>query len=457
MSTEEEPDVVWAVAAIAVVAACKAVLATRWDLLADEAYYALWSEHLALGYYDQPPLIAWILAATRAVLGDHDVALRLPAILAGCAGAAALLHWAKDRVLLAAWWVGIPSLAWLTGFATPDAFLLGCWAGAMSAAILGGPAWLLAGACVALGVYAKYTAILLLPLLWAGTGDWKSPWMWAGSALAALLLIPHAGWLASHDWVSVRFQLREGLVNPDAPGLTGPLGVVGQQLGVATPFGVLLGTAGLARAPLDRVDRVAWWCSAPVGMVFLLASFGGPPEAHWLAPFWIGVGLLASRGTAWMQRAGWLAVGTGLAGSALLVTHAEVGVVPLRIDPADRVREGRPLASSVAGWALPLGVGPREPRAVEATPVLTERYQEAALIWWYTGIPAAAYPGCGRRDQFDLWGVEVPETFLFVRPHTSGDAICPDATHASKTRHPLEGRDIRGRVVGRWDLFEVAR
>ncbi|MEZ4319142.1 MAG: glycosyltransferase family 39 protein [Myxococcota bacterium] len=445
-----------AVAGLLAAAAGKLVLAARWDLLADEAYYAVWAEHPALGYYDQPPLIAWILWVVRHTAGDHDLAVRVPAILAGLVAPLVLLPMARDPVLLALWWVGIPVLAWLTGFCTPDAFLMLAWAGALACAIRGGRYWLLAGVCVGLGILAKYTAVVLLPLLWLGTRDWEDRWMWAGSAIAAVLVLPHAAWLATHDAVSVAFQLREGLWNPAAPGLTGPLAVFGQQLGVGTPFGVLVAVAVLARRPpADRVSQVAWWSSAPVLLLFVLASLGGPPEAHWLAPVWVGVGLFASRTTGVTAKASWLAVGTGLFGSLLLVLHAERGVFALDPDPANRIREGRPLASAVADWALPVGVGAREPGVIDATPVRTERYQEAALIRWYTGIDARALPGCARPDQYDLWPSEVPERLLFVRPSTSGDALCTDATHPSKVRHPLAPRDGAGRTVGRWDLFEV--
>jgi hypothetical protein len=49
----------------------------------DELYYIACSEHLAWGYVDHPPLSIAIRAATRAVLGDAMLAIRLPVILAG--------------------------------------------------------------------------------------------------------------------------------------------------------------------------------------------------------------------------------------------------------------------------------------------------------------------------------------------------------------------------------------
>lgn len=446
-----------ALAALIGVAAVKLALATHWDLLADEAYYAIWSMHPAWGYYDQPPLIAWILWLSRQILGDTDLAIRLPAIVCGVIAPLVLLDAVGDRALWLGWWVGIPVLAWLTGFATPDALLLLAWAAAIAAAHRGGRAWLLAGVAVAIGIYAKYTAAVLLPLLWIGTGDWRSRWMWAGSALTGLLLLPHAAWLASHELVSVGFQLREGLWNPNPPGWTGPFAVFGQQLGVATPFAVLALGGALWARPLTRIDRLAWWTTAPVALIFLLASIGGPPEAHWLAPVWVSGGVLISHRRGWIARSAWVAVGTGFFASLLLVLHTEYGVFPLRSDPADRIREGRPLAYAVGSWALPLGVAPREPRATESIPVRTERYQEAALIAWYTGIPAVAQPECARPDQYDLWPSSSPDALLFVRPARSGDTLCTDSAYPDKTRHPLAPRDNQGRTVGRWDLFEVRR
>ncbi len=48
----------------------------------DELYYIACSRHLALGYVDQPPLSIFVLAATRAVIGDSVFAIRLvPAVV----------------------------------------------------------------------------------------------------------------------------------------------------------------------------------------------------------------------------------------------------------------------------------------------------------------------------------------------------------------------------------------
>lgn len=47
------------------------------ELAADEAYYWDWSRHLALGYYDQGPLIAYLIRLTTMVAGTNEFGVRL--------------------------------------------------------------------------------------------------------------------------------------------------------------------------------------------------------------------------------------------------------------------------------------------------------------------------------------------------------------------------------------------
>src|SRR3954464_7738887 len=47
----------------------------------DEAYYWMWSKHLAGGYYDPPPIVAFVIRAGTAILGDTELGVRLVSIL----------------------------------------------------------------------------------------------------------------------------------------------------------------------------------------------------------------------------------------------------------------------------------------------------------------------------------------------------------------------------------------
>ena len=57
-------------ALIAILIVLRAVMAAVLPLTADEAYYWLWSKHLAFGYYDHPPMIAWLIRAGTEIFGS---------------------------------------------------------------------------------------------------------------------------------------------------------------------------------------------------------------------------------------------------------------------------------------------------------------------------------------------------------------------------------------------------
>ncbi|HEX7981446.1 MAG TPA: glycosyltransferase family 39 protein, partial [Gemmatimonadaceae bacterium] len=52
-------------------------------LFPDETYYWDWSRTLMAGYFDHPPMIAVLVRAGTALLGDHAIGVRLFSILAG--------------------------------------------------------------------------------------------------------------------------------------------------------------------------------------------------------------------------------------------------------------------------------------------------------------------------------------------------------------------------------------
>src|SRR3978361_499690 len=47
----------------------------------DEAYYWMWSKHLAGGYYDHPPAVALVIRLGTMIAGDTELGVRLVSIL----------------------------------------------------------------------------------------------------------------------------------------------------------------------------------------------------------------------------------------------------------------------------------------------------------------------------------------------------------------------------------------
>jgi len=111
------------------------------------------------------------------------------------------------------------------------------------------------------------------------------------------------------------------------------------------------------------------------------------------------------------------------------------------------------MAGMVAQWAAPEGstigeLGPKRPT------IYTERYQEAALIRYYTGLSAFKHHRCGRQDQYNIWTLPEADNAIFVRPQTSGYDTCLDPVFEKRSGpNRIQGVDDAHRLVGRWDIF----
>src|SRR5882672_7807789 len=69
--------------------------ATRFDLVADEAYYWLWSKHLAASYRDKGPAVAWTIALGTQLFGDTVFGVRFFAVLLSTATGWAVVSLAR--------------------------------------------------------------------------------------------------------------------------------------------------------------------------------------------------------------------------------------------------------------------------------------------------------------------------------------------------------------------------
>src|SRR5882724_10858466 len=61
--------------------ALRLVAAAFTPITFDEAYYWMWSKHLASGYYDHPPMVAFVIRLGTMIAGDSELGVRLVSIL----------------------------------------------------------------------------------------------------------------------------------------------------------------------------------------------------------------------------------------------------------------------------------------------------------------------------------------------------------------------------------------
>src|SRR5882762_7971553 len=81
MSPNEGRFVRNTVLTILALVALRLVAASWTPLTFDEAYYWMWSKHLAFGYYDHPPAVAYVIRAGTMIAGDTELGVRLVSIL----------------------------------------------------------------------------------------------------------------------------------------------------------------------------------------------------------------------------------------------------------------------------------------------------------------------------------------------------------------------------------------
>ncbi len=113
-----------------------------------------------------------------------------------------------------------------------------------------------------LGLLAKYSGLFvgLGALVWllaspSARACLKTPWPWAGALLALVIFLPNLWWQSNHHWMTFAFQF--GRVTGGH--LTGRylLEFLGAQLGLATPFILILMIWGGMRARTSRRSAIS--------------------------------------------------------------------------------------------------------------------------------------------------------------------------------------------------------
>ena len=267
----------------------------------DEAYFVLWGEHPAGGYYDHPPMVGWWLSALLAISRAEWVlrlpAVLLPLILAG--GAWWLVHpHGAERARVAALLVLLAPLdVWNVLITTDTPVILFTMLSVLAYVAAQRRASLsfyaLAGALLGLAFLGKYFAGLLgLAYLAHVLLIRRDAGRWSGFAvlLAASLPAPiyNLWWNSSHCWVNVLFNFinRHG----DA-GLSwqNPLSYIGSLVYLATPWLLIAlwrHRSTLRQAVQGSVEAsaAAWLTIIPFGL-FAAMSLTRSIGLHWPASF----------------------------------------------------------------------------------------------------------------------------------------------------------------------------
>ena len=293
------------------------LVAAAWTPLTfDEAYYWMWSKHLAGGYYDHPPGVAVVIRLGTMIAGDTEFGVRLVSILLALPMSwavyrtAAILFGGMRVAATATILLNVTLMAAVgTLIVTPDSPLL-----VASSFVLfflakvletgRGAWWLAVGAAVGVALLSKYTSLFFGPaiLVWLVSVPklrrWLiSPWPYLGGLVALAVFSPVILWNADHHWVSFIKQMGRARMADFRPAFIAEL--IPTQVAFATPAVWLLGAMGLyalyqrragALAVRVLINTMFWTIVA----YFVWHSLHARVEANWFAPVYPAFAIAAA-------------------------------------------------------------------------------------------------------------------------------------------------------------------
>ncbi len=192
------------------------------DLIAEEAYYWNYANHLDFSYLDHPPMVAILIKLSTLVFGIHEFGVRFMSIicwfvcvwfsfqLTKCIAPKA---GSRSIFLLSV----LPFFFLHSLIITPDLPLMAAWSACLYYLYLAlvkedRNAWYWVGLWLGLGMLSKYTIVLLGPsallylILSRQTRVLLTPQPYLAILIALLLFSPVIYWNATHEWVSFLFQ-----------------------------------------------------------------------------------------------------------------------------------------------------------------------------------------------------------------------------------------------------------
>ncbi|HKS70802.1 MAG TPA: glycosyltransferase family 39 protein [Ktedonobacterales bacterium] len=264
----------------------------------DELYYMAAGRHLAFGYVDFAPFIAWMAALLRFTTNDNLIALH---VVSGAASAALVFTTgmiarelggkrAAQVIAALAALVNITFLAMGSIFSY-DAFDELWWALAFYVFIRlmrrNQPRlWLVFGLFAGLDLFTKATGLyfglaLVIALLCtsAGRAQFRTRWIYLGGAIAVAFLVPYILWNTANGAPTLQFYAiySQRLV------IQSPLSFLAQQLYTMNPLTAPLWLVGLwwfLRAPAAKPYRALGVMYLVLFVIFALES----AKTYFLAP-----------------------------------------------------------------------------------------------------------------------------------------------------------------------------
>jgi hypothetical protein len=223
-------------------------------LMPQDAYYDFYAQHLALSYYDHPPMIAYLLRLFTSLFGKKVFVLKLADTVVTLLTLVSFYQLAKKflsrhkaiqgtLLLLSTFMISILSL-----ISTPDVPLMLCWTISLNflhEALFRKKNiyWIWAGIFTGLSFDSKYTAVFLIigliGFLLISNAHRKflfSRWFLLYLICFAITIVPVVWWNVQNGFASFKFQSQGRVQEGIQIDVRGFAGVIGHQSAILLPF-----------------------------------------------------------------------------------------------------------------------------------------------------------------------------------------------------------------------------
>lgn len=268
----------------------------------DEAYYWYWSQRLELGYFDHPPLIAYLIKLST-LFSDHVFFIRLVAIFSVTISAFFIYRLterigdAHAAMIATALYLSLPVTQISATITTPDSALLIFWSGALYFGYLALfeqkiKNIYLTGLFLGLALLSKLPAILLvgilgLMILLKRRQLLASVHTWIAFGMIFVIFSGMLYWNARHEWISFTFQYAHGSTKDFAISLN----AVGEYLGglvlLITPLLFITALYIFAKTSPKNLNGGEKYLLFITGFILLFFGYKGlfkPMALNWYAP-----------------------------------------------------------------------------------------------------------------------------------------------------------------------------
>ncbi len=263
--------------------------ASTMELHFDEAYYWLYSQHPALGYFDHPPFISWLILAGSYVF-PGELGIRIFSILLSVIAMSFLWRMVKkyspNPILF---WLLIYSVVLIHPYsfvATPDAPLF-CFSviffyyykkyldknSFQNVVIL--------SLITALCIYSKYHSLLILFfIILSFPALLKKFSFWSIFIIVIIYLTPHIIWQIDNGLPTINYHLIDSHKTAYRASVT--FDYIISELAVTGPIlGWLFLYSLFVAKPSDKWEKGLKYAGIGTFIFFLISTFGGDFEAHW--------------------------------------------------------------------------------------------------------------------------------------------------------------------------------